>query len=291
MTVVGDDAQAIYWFRVATVRNILEFPDAVPRRATVIAWSRTTARRSRSSTRRTRSSRCAPQRHEKTLWSDARAASDAGAVTCLDEAEQCDAVCRRVLRAPREGIALKQQAVLFRAGHHSDLLEVELARRNIPFVKYGGLKFLEAAHVKDMLALLRILENPRDEVSWFRVLQLPDGIGPGDGPAARWTSSACAPESTSERPSPLRPAAWTTPVDVPAGRASTRRAATLATRALGELLDRRRDPRRRRPGRAHAARSSSRCSRAATTRPRPASRDLEQLEQLAARFPSRADGS
>ncbi len=68
--------------------------------------------------------------------------------------------------------------MLFRTGHHSDLLEVELSRRNIPFVKYGGLRFLEAAHVKDVLALLRVLENPRDEVSWFRVLQLLDGVGP-----------------------------------------------------------------------------------------------------------------
>jgi len=75
-------------------------------------------------------------------------------------------------------VPLKEQAVLFRAAHHSDRLEIELLRRNIPFVKYGGLKFLEAAHVKDALALLRILENPLDEVAWFRVLQLPEGIGP-----------------------------------------------------------------------------------------------------------------
>ena len=73
---------------------------------------------------------------------------------------------------------LKEQAVLFRAAHHSDLLEVELARRNIPFVKYGGLKFMEAGHVKDTLAILRVLENPWDEVAWFRVLQLPEGMGP-----------------------------------------------------------------------------------------------------------------
>ena len=66
----------------------------------------------------------------------------------------------------------------FRTGHHSDLLELELTRRNIPFVKFGGLKFLESAHIKDVLAILRLLENPRDEVSWFRVLQLLDGIGP-----------------------------------------------------------------------------------------------------------------
>ena len=71
-----------------------------------------------------------------------------------------------------------RQAVLFRAGHHSDMLEVELARRNIPFHKYGGLKFIEAAHVKDMLAFLRILENPCDEISWFRILQMLEGVGP-----------------------------------------------------------------------------------------------------------------
>ena len=80
--------------------------------------------------------------------------------------------------------------MLFRAAHHSDLLEVELARRNIPFVKYGGLKFLEAAHVKDALSLLRVLENPFDEVSWFRVLQLPEGRrtgnrAPADGRVGR----------------------------------------------------------------------------------------------------------
>ena len=85
--------------------------------------------------------------------------------------------------------------MLFRAAHHTDLLEVELLRRNIPFVKYGGLKFLEAAHVKDALAMLRVLENPHDEVAWFRVLQLPEGMGPAerparDGPARRPRTTA-----------------------------------------------------------------------------------------------------
>jgi DNA helicase-2/ATP-dependent DNA helicase PcrA len=87
-------------------------------------------------------------------------------------------VCEQVLEHREQGIPLRQQAVLFRSGHHSDLLEVELTRRNIPFVKYGGLKFLESAHVKDVLAILRVLENSRDEVSWFRVLQMLDGVGP-----------------------------------------------------------------------------------------------------------------
>jgi DNA helicase-2/ATP-dependent DNA helicase PcrA len=96
----------------------------------------------------------------------------------MDEADQCDAVCRSVLEHRERGTPLRNQAVLFRAAHHSDLLEVELSRRNIPFVKYGGMKFLESAHVKDALAMLRILENPHEEVSWYRVLQLLDGVGP-----------------------------------------------------------------------------------------------------------------
>ncbi|MGZ8583304.1 MAG: 3'-5' exonuclease, partial [Actinomycetota bacterium] len=91
---------------------------------------------------------------------------------------QCDAVCETVLAHREQGVPLKEQAVLFRAAHHSDHLEVELTRRSIPFVKYGGLKFMEAAHVKDTLAILRVLENPHDEVAWFRVLQLPEGMGP-----------------------------------------------------------------------------------------------------------------
>jgi DNA helicase-2/ATP-dependent DNA helicase PcrA len=174
---VGDDAQAIYSFRSATVRNILEFPQVFPGtrvvkleqnyRSTepVLAVSNAVIALS-------------PQRHEKTLWSRRPSDRRPTLMTCLDESEQCDLVCRSILDHREEGKLLRQQAVLFRAAHHSDMLEVEMARRNIPFVKYGGLKFLEAAHVKDVLALLRILENPFDEVSWFRVLQLLEGVGP-----------------------------------------------------------------------------------------------------------------
>ena len=98
--------------------------------------------------------------------------------TCADEAAQSRFVADQVLALREEGLALRDQAVLFRAGHHSDALELELMRRDIPFVKYGGLKFLEAAHVKDLLALLRILDNPRDELAWHRVLGMLDGVGP-----------------------------------------------------------------------------------------------------------------
>jgi DNA helicase II / ATP-dependent DNA helicase PcrA len=84
----------------------------------------------------------------------------------------------QVLANRDSGMSLKQQAVLFRTSHHSGPLEVELTRRNIPFVKFGGLKFLDAAHVKDLLALLRFVQNPRDRVAGFRLMQLLPGIGP-----------------------------------------------------------------------------------------------------------------
>ncbi len=177
LTVVGDDAQAIYSFRSATVRNILEFPERFPG-ATVVKLERNYRSTPAILEATNAVIALSPQRHEKTLWSARPEGERPALVSCLDEAAQADAVCRSVLEHRERGTALRRQAVLFRAGHHSDLLEVELAARNIPFVKYGGLKFMEAAHVKDAVAVLRILENPHDEVSWFRVLQLIEGIGP-----------------------------------------------------------------------------------------------------------------
>src|SRR6202011_797233 len=99
-------------------------------------------------------------------------------VAVRDEADQARYIVERILENREEGSLLKQQAVLFRTSSHSGPLEVELTRRNIPFVKFGGLKFLDAAHVKDVLALLRFVENPRDRVAGFRVLHLLPGIGP-----------------------------------------------------------------------------------------------------------------
>jgi DNA helicase-2/ATP-dependent DNA helicase PcrA len=177
LTVVGDDAQAIYGFRAATVRNILEFPERFPGTEIVRL-----ERNYRSTQPILDASNAvialSPQRHEKTLWTDRTQGSTPLLQTCLDEADQADVVCRSVLEHREAGIPLKEQAVLFRAAHHSDVLEVTLTHRNIPFVKYGGLRFLESAHVKDALAVLRIVDNPRDEVSWFRVLQLLPGVGP-----------------------------------------------------------------------------------------------------------------
>jgi len=181
--VVGDDAQSIYSFRAATVKNILDFPQmfraADGREAEVIKLEQNYRSTQPVLDASNALMSHAKFRYTKNLFTTKHDGEKPELIVCADEAEQCEEVCRRILDARERNIALKRQAVLFRAGHHSDQLEVELARRNIPFVKFGGLKFVEAAHIKDMLAMLRLLENPADEVAWFRVLQLLTGIGPG----------------------------------------------------------------------------------------------------------------
>jgi DNA helicase-2/ATP-dependent DNA helicase PcrA len=175
--VVGDDAQSIYSFRSATVRNMLDFPQHFPDTKIV-----TLERNYRSvppvldTTNRVIAQ--ARERYSKDLWSTRQGGQRPRLVTCFDESEQDEAVIERVLEHYEQGVPLRRQAVLFRAASHSSSLELALARRNIPFHKYGGLRFLEAAHVKDLVAILRIMENPRDEIAWFRVLQLLDGVGP-----------------------------------------------------------------------------------------------------------------
>src|SRR5499427_8744538 len=178
ITVVGDDAQSIYSFRAATVRNILDFPNAFSPAADII-----TLDRNYRSTRPILSAAngvigLAAERFTKNLWTERHAAERPQLVSVRDEADQASYIVERVLENRETGTGLKQQAVLFRASHHSGPLEVELTRRNIPFVKFGGLKFLEAAHIKDLLALLRWAENPRDRVAGFRVVQLLPGAGP-----------------------------------------------------------------------------------------------------------------
>jgi len=201
VTVVGDDAQAIYSFRSATVRNILDFPARFAG-AHVVRLEQNYRSIPPILAACNEVIALSPERHEKTLWSARRGGRRPMLTTCLDEAEQSEVLCRNVLEHREEGTLLRRQAVLFRAAHHSDLLEVELARRNIPFVKYGGLKFLEAAHVKDVLALLRILDNPFDEVSWFRVLQLLEGVGPTG--ARRLMGWLGVRRELPDAPSPLR---------------------------------------------------------------------------------------
>ena len=178
LTVVGDDAQSIYSFRAATVRNILDFPKHVTPNARVV----TLERNYRSTQPILAASNAvialASERFTKNLWSAREASQRPLLVTVRDEGQQARYVVSRVLENREAGMALKSQAVLFRTSHHSDALEFELTRRNVPFVKFGGLKFLEASHVKDMLAALRFAENPRDRVAGFRVTQLIPGIGP-----------------------------------------------------------------------------------------------------------------
>jgi len=178
LTVVGDDAQAIYSFRAAEVRNILDFPGHFTPPARVIALERNY----RSTQPILEASNAvialAAQRYTKQLWSEQASSERPALVATEDEATQACWVADRVLELRERGLALKSQAVLFRASHHSAALELELTRRNIPFVKFGGLKFLEAAHVKDVLSVLRWAENPRSRMAGFRVAQLVCGIGP-----------------------------------------------------------------------------------------------------------------
>jgi DNA helicase-2/ATP-dependent DNA helicase PcrA len=178
LTVVGDDAQSIYSFRAANVRNILDFPDQFSPNAEIV-----TLNRNYRSTQPVLSAAngvigLAKERFTKNLWTERASSRRPQLVAVRDEADQARYIVERVLENREEGSLLKHQAVLFRTSSHSGPLEIELTRRNIPFVKFGGLKFLDAAHVKDMLALLRFVENPRDRVAGFRILHLLPGVGP-----------------------------------------------------------------------------------------------------------------
>jgi DNA helicase-2/ATP-dependent DNA helicase PcrA len=177
VTVVGDDAQSIYSFRGATVRNILDFPRQFTQEARVV----TLERNYRSTQPILDASNAvigaARERHAKNLFTDKASSQRAQLVLVPDEAQQARWVAEQVLRQREAGTQLKAQAVLFRASHHSAALELELARRNIPFVKFGGLKFLEASHIKDVMALLRFAHNPRGRMAGFRAVQLVPGIG------------------------------------------------------------------------------------------------------------------
>ena len=177
LTVVGDDAQSIYSFRAARVENILQFPDRYPN-ATVMPLDQNYRSSPEILDVSNRVIAASETAFPKELWTERPAGPTPELVTCLDEASQADWVCDRVLTLRERGIALRDQAVLFRTGHHSGGLEIELGRRQIPFQKFGGLTFLETAHVKDLLALMRILDNPRDELAWNRVLLMLPGVGP-----------------------------------------------------------------------------------------------------------------
>ena len=202
LTAVGDDAQAVYGFRGASARHILDLPAQFPG-TTVVRLVRNYRSSQPILDLANAAWTGAAVRYAKDLVAVRAGGVRPELVDCADEATQAEEVCARVLAARERGSRLRDQAVLFRAGRGSDLLELELTRRRIPYVKYGGLRYLEAAHVKDLLALYRLADNPRDETAWFRLLQLLDGVGPAtarrvvdsldldrDGVLDRWDATA-----------------------------------------------------------------------------------------------------
>lgn len=196
LTVVGDDAQSIYAFRAATIRNILDFPAAFTPPAEIVTLDQNYRSTQGILAAANAVIELAAERFTKNLWTDRATGAPPQLVHVRDEADQASFIATRVLENREAGATLKQQAVLFRASHHSGPLEIELTRRNIPFVKFGGLKFLDAAHVKDILALLRFVENPRDKVAGFRLMQLLPGVGP--------TSARRVLDLVAAAPDPLR---------------------------------------------------------------------------------------
>jgi len=184
VTVVGDDAQAIYSFRGATVDNILEFPERFSPPAHVVVLEENY----RSTQPVLDAANALMAEGSRQFRKFLRGVRGGGArprfVTVQDDQAQAGYVIERVLDCRERGIELRRQAVLFRNADHSDVLELELMRHNIPYVKYGGLKFLEAAHVKDLLSVLRWADNPRNRIAAFRVLQLLPGMGPANAQRA-----------------------------------------------------------------------------------------------------------
>ncbi len=183
LTVVGDDAQSIYSFRSAEVENIINFPKQFTPAAKVISLK--TNYRSTQPILDLANGLLSESKvgYNKELVSFQSHSSSMvfekpKIVTVEDDVQQAKYIVETVLQERENGVDLRQQAVLFRSGHHSDRLEVELMRHDIPFVKYGGLKFLEASHVKDLISIIKWIDNPKHQISAFRVLKLLPGIGP-----------------------------------------------------------------------------------------------------------------
>ncbi len=174
--VVGDDAQTIYSFRGADFRNIMEFPREFPE-VRIIRLEENFRSTRPILTAANALMKNAREGFPKSLFTRKEGGNLPARVACMDDAEQAGFVAQVILQTREEGVPLSQIAVLFRSGFHSFQLEIELKRRNIPFVKWGGFKFLDASHIKDVLSHLRVLNNPSDRISWMRVLMLLPGIG------------------------------------------------------------------------------------------------------------------
>jgi DNA helicase-2/ATP-dependent DNA helicase PcrA len=270
LAVVGDDAQAIYSFRAAAVENILGFPDRFTPRAEVVPLAQNYRSTQPVLDVANALMAEAPRQHRKHLLSIRGSGALPRYVTVEDLPSQAEYVCAQILQRREAGALLKQQAVLFRSASHSDILEIELGRRKIPFVKYGGLKFLEAAHVKDLLGILRWADNPRNSLAAFRTLQLLPGMGPIN-------ARACidAIEAAGGSVAALETFA------PPAG-------AKQEFGKLAQLITQLADPKRPWPGQVRAIREwykphLERIYEHFHTR----IGDLDQLEQLSAHYPSR----
>jgi len=200
VTAVGDDFQAIYGFRSASAVHILDFPEHF--RGTRVV---TLERNYRSTQPVLDSANAVAAQATRAFPKRLRADREGGVrpkvIHVRDEAAQAEEVCERILEAREQGSELRAQAVLARTSHDSDLLELELTRRRIPFHKYGGLRYLEAAHVKDFVATLRLVDNGADDIAWFRVLQLVEGVGPV---SARKAIALMAPDRLPRGHSPAR---------------------------------------------------------------------------------------
>ena len=180
VTVVGDDAQSIYSFRAADVENILGFPDQFMPTAEVVTLEQNYRSTQEILDVANTLIAAGERQYRKNLFSEKNLGAKPSYVTVEDSDAETEYVVETILSNRETGMQLMDQAVLFRGAHHSDRLELELVRRNIPYVKYGGLKFLEAAHVKDMLSVLKWAENPRNQVAAFRILKLLPGMGPSN---------------------------------------------------------------------------------------------------------------
>jgi len=243
LTCVGDDAQAIYGFRGADPAHLRQLTADYPG-LDIVRLDRNY--RSRQGVLGLANViRPSSPGLDLTLTGDRGPGMAPLLVRCHDEATQAREICARVLEAHEDGAALRDQAVLVRAAHHSDMLEIELSARKVPYVKFGGLRFTDTAHVKDFLAAARILVNPADELAWFRLLRLHEGIGPvlarrvtealalaEPGPLTRW------PDALALIPARARPAVGATVAGLitAAGLDSTAERATLILAALHDPL-------------------------------------------------------
>lgn len=272
LTVVGDDAQSIYSFRAASVENILAFPDQFDPPAQVITLQQNYRSTQPVLDAANAVMAQASQRYDKRLISVQGSGPRPRFVTIEDDTSQALYIVETVLDNRETGQQLRDQAVLFRASHHADGLEVELIRRNIPYKKYGGLKFLEAAHVKDLLSILRWADNPKNQIAAFRCCQLVPGLGPKAAEAAlEWLISHNHALTALPR---FKPKARAADLD--------------CWRALGELLGRLSDPTCDWAGQVQAARQwyEPLLDRRYDTADVRAA-DLAQLEQISQRFADR----